>query len=65
MLWGGVVGPHVTIIHDALGMGPEDPLAPGTRASGIWWPSLEACSNLFIGPHFIGPLPLVLTSDGH
>ena len=61
-------GPHVTITHDALALtvqGPSWPWTPpdmghGTPgpapASDIWWPSLETCSNLFIGPHCTAPL---------
>ena len=63
-------GPHVTIIHDALELTVQAPLQTwGMRtlgshpemghgdshlASDIWWPSLETCSNLFIGPHCSG-----------
>ena len=61
----------MTITHDALdlivqpppNMGHGDPW-PCNPAGDIWWPSLETCSNLFIGLHCTGP-PLVLTSDGH
>ena len=42
-------------------LGPRGP-SPNP-ASDIWWPSLETCSNLFIGPHCTGPLLRVLTSS--
>ena len=50
-------GPHVTIIHDALDLTIDSPIPP-PPASGIWWPRLETCSNLFTWGH---PHP-VLTS---
>ena len=57
-------GVHVTITHDVLDLTVQSPWPPpldrDPLASDIWWPSLEACSNLFTS----GPL-LVLTSGGY
>ena len=51
------------------GPGPLQTWGIGTPgpapASDIWWPSLETCSNLFIGPHCTAPLPVVLIFGDH
>ena len=41
--------PYVTITRDALDFTVQPPSSP---ASDIWWPSLEACLNLFTGHHY-------------
>ena len=63
-----LTGPHMIITHDAFhlmvqslpghistsprpDMGHKDP----GPTSDIWWPSLENCSEVFIGPHCTGP----------
>ena len=59
-IWHGDSPGPVPLRHGTWG-----PLHAGPSASDIWRPSLEICSNLFIGPHCTAPPPLILTSGDH